>query len=286
MSKHLKYDEAATPLFLDHSAYPPVSGVSLSIFSDYGGEILASTAQTIYPATTIDAAISYGDTTITLAAGSTAVQEGDLLQFENPKEVVEVDSYDSAARILYLKDEIVNDRLSGDGIYGASLRTTVDTTGSDYENGQRVILVWEIDDEQRREIALVSSNAYSYHVVLRNLNELYPSVWALIEGREFRFIEIALDMFRGQLALIGVDIDSMPDSAKVDNLFTYYAKWLAISRGGERWIPERDLAWSDYVRNEEAFTSTAQWQDKDHDNSIDREREIKTARLVNISRTF
>ena len=282
--KHINYDDATATVFLDHSAYPPASSGTIAIYTSSGEELLAEEAVTLYAETSLASAASAGDTTFTLDALAGDLEEGDLVQFANPKEVVEVKKYDAATKTVTGKAALVYDRESGDAVYGASLTHSIDTT-SDFENGQSVILAWTIGDDSRREIALVSSSAYSYHNVLRRLELMYPVTYGLIGDDKHGYMSECRDVLKEHMSLIGHDIDSMPDSSKVDHLLLFYSRWLILSRGGESWEAERDSAWADFLRVEDRFSKQPLWQDDDFDN-VEETGEDKTGKSLPMGRSF
>ena len=199
--KQLKYNTADNDIRIDFPEewnIADLTGLTATIKDTDGVELLAVTAVTIYPSTTLDGATDRYSETLVLDSGATAPDKGDLLTLvgSGGTEVVKVKGYDPALFTVTLEEITENQYDDGDAVYGGFGNITVDTTDTDvFVLGKNVQILWtpagtgtvtkELFDIARFSMDLVSLRA--------RFQNLYPRAYKAFTVPTDRFSDMVVE---------------------------------------------------------------------------------------------
>ena len=263
-----------------------VTGVDIQITDDASTDLVASTAATLYTATTLAAAATPGDSTITLHAGAGDLYEGDKLRLE-PNEDVEVLSYNTTSKVATLKHGLNVAHASGSEV--SPLWATYDLDASDtdtWELLENIIIRWSpagIDAGTHIEIGEVVKTGYGSSDFVAKFRVLYPALADMRESDLIAMEAIASEHIRIKLSIKDVDMDKVVPQ-DVEPIVLHYAAYL-MCIPSEEMHAEGDKAFEESERMLEAYVNTVQWEDEDQDGAQD-DSEFESHTPAFIERVF
>ena len=261
-----------------------IDHVYLKVTDLNGEELLADDEIDLLTDTTTGATASARDDTVTLDA-DVSPEPGDRLYLadsvDGPSEEIVVKNYSSAAKLITLKYELLNDHTDGTGVYGLFGTYDIDLSDTDvYTLGKQVVLTWTPHDsghnsvglpfKERAEIALFKLGLSG---IQERFRSLYPREYEAISepyNRFESFVEEARSQLQIDLSLDGIHIDRIPNSELLIPAYMAKMRWLVLLSGDDRYDTERKVAMDEYTNQIERLKMQPLWQDDNQD-------EVKTS---------
>ena len=279
MTIQIAYNDSSFNLRLE---MPPewnvdaITSMNIGVKDWDGDDLLAATAATLYTATTLNGAVSVGDSTITLANTATALTPGDRVRIaasaSGPAEEVEVVFYNSSTYTATLRHETRHAHATSTAVRGLWATYALDTTTvADWPAAQQCIVSWYpggSDDRPLRQRAEISVIEFNFADFARRFEMLYPREWKLRENRTGGIkgiLEEAKKQVRGDLLSRDFDINRVVDSAIIEPLVLAKARWLVLLGTGDKWTTEREVALDEYHRQMEIVSNSPLWKDDNQD---------------------
>jgi len=255
-----------------------ISGVNITVTDMSGSDLIAETAATIYTATTLDAAVSYDDSTITLASGASAVTEGDRLYIASatgPEEEVVVKSYNSSTRVVTLKNNVEEDHSSGTAVRGMWATYAADfSTVTTFTAGKQMRVVWEFtgsDDPSVTETYVIALYAAGVSDFWGEYNARYPVQAEMLDSKDKDKLEtIIKDEFRVELKLAGIEYDRVVDQPLMTQGIMRYGRKMVLEGSGDADKYEYEIAvrsWNEWLTR--VRDNMIIWTDNDQDGAIE-----------------
>ena len=266
----IRYNVSSDTLRLEFPsdwAVASISGVNIKINDSAGGALLASTAATLYTATTLAAAATAGDRTITLHSGATNVTTGDRLRIEDDD--CEVQSYNSTSKVATLKRSLMSSHASGVAVRGLWCTYALNTsTVATWYQGLECTVVWSpagSADLPYTERCAIESQGLGVPEYRERFAALYPSEFEIAEARLDSVYAEAVIRLNYRLSGRGMNINRVVDQAILFPAILDYMRWLIVLAGGNAFASEREAAWASYLQSEESLCSQPVWVDDDGD---------------------
>jgi hypothetical protein len=288
MSKRqIPYNNSAATLRFE---YPPnwdaqtITGVNIQITDESATDLLAATAATLWTATTLSAAASIGDTTITLTAAT--LSPGDVLEIAasatGAKERVTVDFYNSSTKVATLARSLTKAHASGTAVKGAFATYDLDTsTVATWPKAKQVLIKWipaGSDDHEVHELGEVSVSRFSIPDFENRFRALYAREARIVSQRksEAPFATLhseAMEYLSVALLARGLLMERIQDVALASPTVLTYARYLVNLDGGDRYTAEQAISLTEHNRQFELLCNLPIWTDDDQDGAKD-EKEV------------
>lgn len=294
----IQYNDSSFTLRFEYPAgwnAQSITGVNITITDVEGNSLLAATAATLYTATTLGAAASVGDSTITLASGASAVSPGDRLQIAasttGPTEDITAQSYNSTTRVITLERELRYAHTSAAAVKGLwctyALSTSTTTT---WTKGLQVLIDWDpdTDDLPVRERGEVVISAYGPADFVERFRTIYPDEYDAFVDNLNNLVEEARRQLDTSLLSHGCLMDRIQDQSLLTPVLAALVRRLIAFSGGDRSEHEQDVANKEYARLFDELTRLPIWADDDQDGIRDEEEidDYGDWQLLNSSRGF
>ncbi len=258
-----------------------VTACKCSVYNQAGTALQAAASTTIYTATTLAAAASRGENTITVDAGAGNLAQGDLIRLTNPKEIREVLSYNASTKVATVTERLDNDHANGSAVTPRWMTYELDASGSSYTSGLDLSIIWDtldtddlpVTDEAEILKRTTRAGGLEEHFRVRypHYYEVLPSnTWDTYEDdswNELRLIFLSRDR----------DIDKMISGANINELhMVQIAYMIAMAQDGgwEAEIQMMDLLRTDLL---DRFAAAQIWTDTDQD-LVKEDSEVQSAR--------
>jgi hypothetical protein len=272
----IRYNVASDTLRLEFPSdwsVASISGVNIAIYDHAGGALLASTAATLYTATTLAAAATAGDRTITLHSTAGNVTNGDRLRIEDDD--CEVQSYNSTSKVATLKRSLQSSHAISTAVRGlwCTYALNTSTTATWYE-GLECTVVWSpagSADLPFTEVCAIESQGLGVPEYRERFAALYPSEFEIAEARLDSVYAEAVMRLQYRLQGRGLNIHRVVDQAIMFPAILDYMRWLIVLAGGNAFASEREAAWTAYLQSEESLCSQPVWVDEGQDLAKDEE---------------
>ena len=253
-------------------AIDSITEITIQIADMGATELLAATATTLYTATTLDAAATVGDSTITLASEASAVVPGDVLHIAasaaGPDEDTTVQSYNSSTRVVTLQRELRYAHSSGTAVRGLWVTYDLDTsTVATWIKGLQVLITWDPDTD---DIPMTNSSEVVVKAVsFPNFNERfrinYPGEYdAFVDTLEQKLVE-AVKQIQPTLLSRGIVLDRSTDTESLTPLLCASVRRMIMYASGDKKETEREVANSEYNRLLDEYCKSVIWSDDDQD---------------------
>jgi hypothetical protein len=268
--RRIKYNDASQSLrfeFPDHWQTPTTCNITIT---DRGGtDLLASTAATIYTATTTDGAVAAGDSTFTID-GSVVMNAGDRFRIQkagDTPEIVTVQSY--ASKVATINHTFDFAHVDGSAVFGMWCTYDLDTsTVATWPSGKEVTITWtpstdNIPFTEQAKVYKLSgggSTGWRDHFRAR-----YPNLYRESSDRLDALYDDALDELTWIVRAEGHDLNDLrdPDFIRMP-LAAIMAGYVARNEGdaGEFEIATAE---KDLVKYVTILSQPHVWFDKDQD---------------------
>jgi hypothetical protein len=276
--RQIPYNNAAATLRYEYDpSWDPqtITGVTLTVTDLGGSELLAADAATLWTATTLSAASSVGDTTITLTAAT--LSPGDRLSIaasaDGPNEEVVVKHYNSSTKVATLTLELKYGHASGTAVKGMWATYDIDTSVvATFPAAKQVRLVWtpagsdDLAHTEKGEISIYAAGvpdfegwmSRNYSVESENVRGRGPNAFEHLHTDAIEELRIDL-LDRGLLINRVVDLSVIAPSVYA------LARLMVVRGGGDNFSHEQTEALKEYTRKFERLCSLAIWTDDNQD---------------------
>lgn len=278
--KQLKYNASDNVLNIEIPEewnIEDLTSLNITIKDVDGVELLASTAVTLYPDTTLDGAVSRYAGTITLAAGATAVSKSDglLLAGVGSHEVVRVKGYDSTTRIVTLEQIVDNEYDDSTPVYGLFGSYTLDTTTTTtFVLGIQCTVIWTPTGtgHETRELYQVSKSVTDILAIRRRFEMLYPRAYSAYTRPVDKFEKMlfeAEEHLKTSLESVALDYERVVDQSITSQVVLALLAYMWTWNGDMEIEDERKFLKSEYNKKYKLLISLPIWQDNDQDDTVD-----------------
>lgn len=260
-----------------------LTGIDVSIKDVDGTELLASTAVTMYPSTTLDGAVGKYSNIITLSAGATDVSAGDglLLVGAGGSEVVRVKGYDSTTRIVTLEkitDNQYDDLTPVYGLFGSYTLDTTDTTV--FTLGMQITVLWTPagTGHETRELYQISKSRTDILALRLRFKRLYPRAFDAFTRPVDRFEDMlfeAEESIKTILLSKSLQYDRIVDQSIISQVIMARMAYMWTWNGDDEIMDEREFLQSEYDKILNIMLSLPIWQDTNQDDVQD-EHEVSS----------
>jgi hypothetical protein len=269
--RQIKYNDSAQVLRLEmpsHWRAESITSCTIVINDTDGGALLASTAATVYTATTLNGAAAIGATTITLAATAGNLTAGDRIRLAGPYEDCEIAAYNSTSKVATLKRALTSAHATGVAVHGLWATYSLSTaTVATWTKGLECVLTWSpnSDDVPLTETAIVEGYEFGAEAYRERFAALYPAEYEVAEYRLAHVYEEARQRLTHRLRGKNLDMDRVVNGELVMPVLLDFMRYLIVCSGGNAYASEREIAWSMFLASEEVLTSQPIWTDDDQD---------------------
>jgi hypothetical protein len=265
-----------------------ITTVKIQIADENGTEILAATAATLYTATTLNAAVSVGDTTATLAAGASALNPGDCIQIADsdtgPPERRVVHSWNNTSKVVTVKKRWGEAHSSGTAVAGCWATYQADVSDSDdFAKGAMIVVTWSAFDgagtptlayTPQKEMYQVGAFSYSSSAFWEDFKSVFPAEYTIAEKRDkAQFLSTMTRDFNDECWKIGKQVDRIVNQRVIDRGLRLFVRKEITGSGGDQMryehIEVAMPAWEKWILDLQ--NAMADWQDRDQDGAIDPE---------------
>jgi hypothetical protein len=205
------------------------------LIQDTNGNVLKTDTFAIVAATTLAAAVSAGDGSVTLTSGLGLVK-GDVIKLSGSglSELVEIEGIDTSGptgtHTAQLVDYVVNSYASGDTVTSRMLTYDLDASDTDdYPAGKELVIIWgtnstptawDIDLPPQRETGEIMKRSASISGLQAKFSHTYPRYARSIEKSDWPDMESLIwERLRGRFLNLGRDIDNIVDMTRIEPLF-------------------------------------------------------------------
>jgi len=278
--RQLRYNYASNLLTFEYPAEwngGLISGVGLSVTDSDGVELLALDDATIYTATTLGSAASRYSSSITLAAGATALSAHNhiLIAGTTGAERHRVKGYNSVSRVVELENLLENDHDIGDAVHGLWCTYTLDTSDTDvFLPGLVITCLWTPVGHgiAATELYQISKMSLDIGGLELRFSRLYPRAYSAIKTPSDRFedfVQEAESQLSNELSGNGLDIQRIIDTDLVAPVLMAKIACLWTMDGDIDRQDERDWFERNYDRQLGFLTKNPIWSDHDQDLATD-----------------
>lgn len=254
-----------------------LTSLNITIKDVDGVELLASTAVTMYPATTLDGAVSRYAETITLAASATAVSKGDglLLAGTGGHEVVRVKGYDSTTKVVTLEQIVNNEYDDLTTVYGLFGSYALDTTTTaTFVLGMQCIVVWMPSGtgHETRELYQVSKSVTDILALRKRFERLYPRAYSAYTKPVDKFEDMlfeAEEYIKTSLESVALNYERVVDQSITSQVVLALMAYMWTWNGDIEIEEERIFLESEYSKKYNQLISLPIWQDNNQDDTVD-----------------
>lgn len=261
-----------------------LSAVNVAIHDRAGNELLASTAATLFTATTLEGAVTAGSYEVALNSGTDEVFPGDVLviaQSSAPAEEIEAEYFTGSTYTVTTKRPLLYDHPDDADVYGCFALYDLDASDTDtFELGEQLVISWiptwtdspvEGGDTVRERAEVVA-----YETRVADFQQRFASTFP----REYEAVTEPLDRFediyyearrqlKTELALRGLDMDRIVDADLLGPVLMNKMRWIILVTADESYIDEREACMAEYNRQFELLCNSTIWVDNDQDNVLD-----------------
>jgi hypothetical protein len=284
--RQIPYNNAAATLRYEYDpSWDPqtITGVTLTVTDLGGSELLAADAATLWTATTMSAASSVGDTTITLTAAT--LSPGDRLSIaasaDGPNEEVIVKYYNSSTKVATLTLELKYGHASGTAVKGMWATYDIDTSVvATFPAAKQVRLVWTpagSDDLARTEDGEISIYAAGVSDFAGYFTRNFSREARIVAARgPSGFEDLHADSIleiSAKLQFRGLLMDRLVNQTLLKVPIAQMARLIVARAGGDRWAAEIEQARKDFQIAFEDLCSPALYSD-DNQDGVQSENEI------------
>lgn len=277
--RKIAYNNSAFTIRLEYPiGWNPVtiSGVTLAVHNDEGGELEAASACSLLQTAGMAASVAVGDTTFGVDIGVVTYNPGDRLLIpagnSGPAEEVEVQSYNATDGIVTLK-RAFRYAHSSQTVYGLFCTYDLDTsTVATWTKGLQVVLTWTpagSDDIPFKERGEIVSFLLGFPDFTQRFAVLYPSEYRIKEDTIQEIFEEAKIAVQMDLSSRDLNLDRLVDTAFILPAIMAKARWIITMSGGDKWSYEREVAHDEYNRLIEIATNQPIWTDDNQDSVQD-----------------
>lgn len=251
------------------------STIYLTIYDDSGNTVVARAASDQYAATTINAAITAGDSSFVLAVGATALEPGDRIRIldsdDGPDEDLEVEHYDSSTRTVYPKDSLYYSHSSGASVVGLWATDTIDTTDtSSFVKSAELVFAWEHGADESSafkfdtDLYKVSWVGFGSDDAVERFSVKFASLYDEVRDRVFDIKDEAIRELRFELSAVSLDIDRVIDQETL--MVPLILKMGLIAIGfSDTTVTEREMLMDEYGKQFDRLQNLPLWVDEDQD---------------------
>ena len=278
MANQLRYNDATnvvrkelpSELELDAS-----TAIYITIYDDAGNTLLAREAATLYADTTLNGAITAGDSSFVLAAESATLEPGDRIRIldsdDGPPEDIVVDYYDSANLTVHAVDSLYCSHTTAAVVVGMFATATIDTTDTDdFPKNGEVIFAWEhAADEFSKfkfdtDLYKISWIGFGTDDAIDRYQIRFADIYDTVRDRIVGIKEEALREIKFEMLCVGMDIDRIIDQEMV--MIPLVLKMGLLSLGySDTTATEREMLATDYGKAIDKLQSLKIWTDDDQD---------------------
>jgi hypothetical protein len=274
--RQIKYNFATNYIrceFPDEWEPADITAVSLTITDRDGNVLQAATAATLYTATDLHADVAAYQEEIVLAAGSGALEEGDVIWIDGVAgyERHRVKGYDSTTRTATLEEILEQAHEEDDAVYPCWVTSAaIDTTTvATWTAGLPVTLTWTPTGSGQAfvEMAEVSKYSMAAEGLELRFKAIYWRAWDDFEKKgTFSIIrEEAERQLRSELASNGLDYNRIVDNDIFSPVLMARMAWLWTLNGDENKEDERKTIGAEYNALLAQLLKNPIWVDTDQD---------------------
>lgn len=282
--KQIRYGDSSFTLRLEMDDWDVenISAVNIEVKSRGGTDLLASTAATLYTATTLGAAATAGDMSVTLAEGSAAPSPRDRMVIaannDGERERVVVHHYDAANLELYTKMELNESHESGADVYGCFATYALDASDTDtFTKGKIAQVIWTPVGSDDLPVSFeykVSGSAVAGGGLWDELENTYRSTYEMVINRDLDKLEDAIKTrFGAKLRTRGLDTDRVKDQTLLLPGLVLFARYIIHADDTDPEIYNRTKV--DFAEWLDDLASAPIWQDFDQDDAEDEVGEVQ-----------
>jgi hypothetical protein len=274
--KRLLYGNSSQVLRLDfpdswRASVP--SAVNLVIKDNAGTELVASTAATLYSATTLASAATATATTVTFASNTDPWTEGDrfniLASVDGASENCEVLSYDSTSEVVELKERLQYNHTTGINVKPNFCVYTFDiSTTTTYTKGKELTVTWTPNNNrapitERYEIVIAD---FELQDIQEKFSSKYPVEYDNKRKNWDTFYNNCVELLRLELSMDGFKLSRLKEPEILNPVILPLMAYNAnMSMGGDSRITERNAAFAEYTRLLGKVKQEHNWFDDDQD---------------------
>jgi len=277
-SNNLRYNDATNIVRKElpsELALTASSAIYLTIYNDSGEVISARAAADIYAATSIDGAITAGDSSFTLDSGATALEPGDRIRIldsnDGPDEDVVVEHYNASTYTVYPVDSLYYSHSDNAVVVGMWATDTIDTTStSDFGKTDEVVFAWEHGADESSafkfdtDLYKISWIGFGSDDVIDRFRTRFASVYDTVRDRIVDIKDESMRELRFEMSCVGMDIDRVVDQELI--MIPLVLKMGLISLGySDTVATEREMLESDYGKMIDKLQNLPLWTDTDQD---------------------
>ena len=260
-----------------------LTGVNLPIKDLAGSTLLASTAATLFTATTLASAAAVGDAYVELDSGHVDnPSPGDRYYIAassaGPSEVITCRYFDATNHYIYTEHDLREAHSSGAAVKGLYCTYELDTsTTTTWIKNKQMQLIWtptgsdDLPAHERGEIAAFEFVPQDFET---SFQALYPREYRIAEKRPGGVTGLYKEAMRQleiQLKGRGLWLQRSKDQDSAIPAMLATARLLVVNSGGDKWANERDTAQKTFNELFNQLCSKPLWIDADQDDARDDE---------------
>jgi hypothetical protein len=252
-----------------------LTGVDVSVADKNGTEVLASTSCTLWPETSLGAAVDkYDDPfSIELASGATAPLAGDKLTIagDESTETVIVKAYDSTDRTVTLEEAINHSYESGSIVLGNVVSYDLDVSDTDtFTAGKKFIATWTPAGTGTPLKTILQITKFSADTTNLELefSDVYPRAYRAFTdpvNRFSRMVSIAQRQMEQELRSLLADYNRIVGEPVLKDLLMCKMAWIWVLNADDDLSDEREVINTEYSRLLTILKGMPVWTDTDQD---------------------
>ena len=278
MPKQLRYDDATNVVRKElpaELALDASTAIYLTIYDDAGNTLLAREAATLHADTTLDGAVTAGDSSFVLAAESATLEPGDRIRILDsddgqPEDIV-VEYYDAGNLTVHAVDSFYHSHSTAAVVVGMFATATIDTsTTTDFPKGSEVVFAWEHAADESSEFKFdtdfykISWIGFGSDDVINRFQIRFADIYDTVRDRVVGIKEESLREIKFEMMCVDMDIDRIIDQEMV--MIPLVLKMGLLSLGySDTTATERELLTTDYGKAIDKLQNLKLWTDNDQD---------------------